>query len=69
MKLSHDHNWTIEEIEDLQAEFLKASDEEAANLWNTIAAGCPATEIQTENLEAFLTQEIGNKLTIGKRDL
>ena len=62
--LSHNHNWTIEEIEDLRVRFLEASDEEAVNLWNAIADGDPATEIQTENLNAFWTPEIGERLVM-----
>lgn len=62
--LSHDHIWTPKEISDLQAKLLRASDEEVFILWNAIAGseGHPASETQTENLEAFWTQEIRDRL-------
>ena len=63
-KLSHDRNWTTEEIEDLRVRFLESSDEEAANLWASIAdsGGGPASETQLENAATFWTPEIAAKL-------
>ena len=63
--LSHDHIWTPKEISVLQAKLLRATDEEAISLWIAIADPAgerPASETQTENLEAFWTQEIRDRL-------
>ena len=63
-KLSHDHNWTTEEIEDLRVRFLESSDEEAASLWVSIADsnGGSSSETQLKNVGAVWTPEVGAKV-------